>query len=173
MAGSVLRPRSGKASGAGSRPGPTLAAMVLITLVFARAVPAGGGEMSRAEAAVTGTPSILDGMVFSGEFGVSGKDALNTDTWIFEDGTFMSKKCEECGFPRGVYSTRREGDRIIFEAETPCPVTDATLVWRGAVEDGRIEGVYTWTKHRWYRTIEKDFWFEGTLAESRQTASGH
>jgi hypothetical protein len=172
MAGSINRSRSDKPLCAASRRGPALAAMVLVALTFAYAVTARAGDMTRADPAVTGTPSILDGMVFSGEFGVLGKAALNTDTWVFEDGTFMSKQCEECGFPRGVYSTGRKGDKITFETETPCPRTDAKLVWRGTIENGRIEGVYTWTKTRWYRTIRKDFWFKGTLGQRKQTAVG-
>jgi hypothetical protein len=54
---------------------------------------------------------------------------------------------------------------IDFKTTTSCPVSDAEIVWEGTVNDGKIEGVYTWTRKRWYRTIRKRFWFKGTLEE--------
>ena len=148
-----------------------LAALGALAFMCVPAGPASAGEMAPTDSTVTGVPSILDGQVFSGEMGALGKAARSTDTWIFEDGTFMSMQCEKCGFPRGVYRTERDGERISFVAETPCPRTDARIVWRGTVENDRIEGVYTWTKTRWYRTIEKEFWFEGTLVPREQAAT--
>jgi len=150
-----------------------LAAIVMTALIFAPSMTARAGDMTVANAAVTGTPSILDGKVFSGEFGALGKTTINHDTWVFENGTFMSKQCVKCGFPRGVYQTRRDGDKIAFVTETPCPRTDARIVWRGTIENGRIEGIYTWTKKRWYRTIRKKFWFKGTLSGNKQAAAGN
>ena len=149
-----------------------LAAALLIASLWPSVPTARAGDMSHRESTVTGEPSMLDGQVFSGTVGAMGKETRSSDTWIFEDGTFRSLQCEDCGFPRGVYQTLREGDKISFVAETPCPVTDARIVWRGTIEDGHIKGVYTWTRKRWYRTIEKEFWFEGTLGRSAQAAAG-
>lgn len=109
--------------------------------------------------------SVLDGQEFSGQFGAVGKDAKGTDSWIFRNGMFLSKSCLECGFPESPYMVRFEGGKTVFQAETGCPKTDATIVWRGTIKDGVIEGVYTWTRERWYWTIEKEFWFRGTLTE--------
>jgi hypothetical protein len=120
------------------------------------------------EIAETESWSVLDGRVFKGEIGVDGKPALRSDTWIFDNGQFVSRSCVECGFGASPYWVRFENDRTTFRTETHCPVTDATLVWRGSVKDGVIEGVFTWTKKRWYRTIEKDFWFKGVLVDDPQ-----
>lgn len=147
------------------------AAALLIASICSPFLPVNAGDMSHPPTAATGVPSALDGQVFSGEFGVLGEGTRSTDTWVFQDGTFMSRQCENCGFPRGVYQTQRDGERVAFVAETPCPVTDARIVWRGTIEDGRIEGVYTWTRTRWYRTIEKEFWFKGTLEQSAQATA--
>ena len=106
--------------------------------------------------------SLLDGRVFRGEFGPLGKDAMGSDSWVFGDGMFLSKSCLECGFPETPYLVRFEDGKTVFEAKTQCPRTDATIVWRGTVKDGEIEGVYTWVRERWYWTIEKEFWFKGT-----------
>ena len=172
MAGSIIPLRPGSRLLAALGRSAALGALVLMATTLAQVMTARAGDTMHSDSTATGTPSVLDGMVFSGEFGAMGKDPLNTDTWVFENGTFLSERCEKCGFPRGVYRTRREGDKITFVTETPCPKTDATLVWRGTVENGRIEGVFTWTKKRWYRTIRKDFWFNGTLGRFRQAEAG-
>jgi hypothetical protein len=109
------------------------------------------------------TPGPLDGKSFAGEFGPIGKPADGIDTWVFRDGSFWSKSCLECGFPRSVYSSTAESGAFDFKTTTSCPVSDAEIVWEGTVNDGKIEGVYTWTRKRWYRTIRKRFWFKGTL----------
>ena len=109
---------------------------------------------------------ILDGMTFSGELGPFDKPADVNDTLIFKDGTFVSTECEKnCHYPARPYFTRQTGDKVEFISETRCPYKDAKIVWRGTVDNGSIEGVYTWTISRWYWTVEKDFKFTGTLAE--------
>jgi hypothetical protein len=108
--------------------------------------------------------SVLDGKAFEGEFGAVGEsEPLNTDSWIFDEGMFLSEKCVECGFPETPYWVSFQEGATSFVAHTQCPVTDATIVWRGTVQNGHIEGTYTWVKERWYWTIEKEFWFRGTL----------
>ena len=110
--------------------------------------------------------SILDGLEFEGEHGPLGKQAMGTDSWVFDKGMFLSKSCLECGFPESPYMVRFEEGKTVFETRTQCPRSDATIVWRGTVEDGRIEGVFTWVRKRWYWTIEKQFWFKGALVDA-------
>jgi len=62
------------------------------------------------------------------------------------------------------YYVREEGNGLSFVSETRCPYKDATIVWRGTVEDGQLRGESTWVVKRWYWTVEKKFRFEGTLA---------
>jgi len=119
---------------------------------------------------VSGAPA-LEGKRFKGEIGSLGEPAFSEDAWVFKDGLFASMECQKCGFPKGVYTAWREGDVMHFRTETTCPVTDAALAYTGTVKDGRIEGTYTWTKERWYWTIEKEFWFEGELVESADSAA--
>ena len=144
----------------------TLAALAVLCVSFPASI-ATAGDMLAAEAESLNPArwSVLDGQVFSGEFGALGKDATGTDSWVFDDGMFLSKSCLECGFPENPYLVRFEDGKTVFETKTRCPRTDATIVWRGEIKDGAIEGVFTWTRKRWYWTIEKDFWFRGTLTE--------
>jgi len=108
----------------------------------------------------------LDGNTFVGQFGADGKDAKGTDVWIFENGMFASENCIDCGFPKNPYWVRTEDGKTAFRTESICPKTEATIVWEGTVKDGQIEGYYTWSKERWYWTVEKKYWFKGTLKQS-------
>lgn len=165
-----------RCSAAARRLAATLAIAAFTLAAGALATSAGAGEMSdldgpRSEdmGAPADTPerwSVLDGKVFEGEFGMVGKqEARGTDSWTFQEGMFASENCIECGFPESPYWVAFKEDETTFRASTQCPVSDATITWRGTIEDGRIEGVYTWTKERWYWTIEKEFWFRGTLKD--------
>jgi len=111
-------------------------------------------------------PGPLDGRSFTGEFGPIGKSSNGTDTWVFQNGSFSSKSCLECGFPQSVYSSESRSGEIDFKTTTSCPVSDAEIVWEGTVNGGEIEGVFTWTKKRWYRTVRKRFWFKGRLEDA-------
>ena len=115
--------------------------------------------------------SVLDGQFFAGEMGPMGKGANIEGAWIFDQGMFVSKECEVCGFPKSPYWVRFAEDGIHFMSETQCPKTQATIVWQGIVKDGEVEGTFTWTKKRWYWTIEKEFWFKGKLADTQTAMS--
>jgi len=116
---------------------------------------------------------ILDGMTFIGELGLKGRPADVKDTFVFEDGNFVSKECEKtCRFPARPYFIRHVGDTIEFISETRCPDKDAKIVWQGIVDGETIKGMFHWTSKRWYWTIEKDFWFEGTLIENTPPTIG-
>ena len=153
--------------------------LALSVVCLAQAVPAArAGDMTPVSKTALGGEnwSILDGQVFEGEFGALGKDAKGTDGWVFDKGMFLSKSCLECGFPESPYLVRFENGKTVFETITQCPRTDAKISWRGTVENGRIEGVFTWVRKRWYWTIKKQFWFRGTLVETpagETTASLH
>ncbi len=123
---------------------------------------------AKVEPAGTEASAILDGMSFVSELGPLGKPGDITDFLIFENGMFVSKECERrCAYPPAPYFIRHVGGKTEFVAETHCSDKDSTIVWRGTVDvaNGTIEGTFTWTADRWYWTVEKDFWFEGTLAD--------
>ena len=132
--------------------------------VFSRAAnPLEEVLVQTAEASGSG---ILDGMTFSSELGPDGKPADVEDTLVFDNGMFVSAECERrCGYPATPYFVRHVGENVEFVSETRCPNKDATLVWRGTVDNGTIKGVLTWTAARWYWTIEREFWFEGKIVE--------
>ena len=114
----------------------------------------------------------LDGMIFSGQLGAMGKPADVNDNFVFANGLFVSKQCEQrCNYPARPYFVRRTGDKVSFISETHCPTKDAKIVWRGTVDDETIKGEFTWTVERWYWTIEKTFWFEGSLVQASQLSS--
>ena len=107
----------------------------------------------------------LDGMAFVGALGPAGQPKDVADTFVFSDGTFVSKECEiRCKYPARPYYARTTGNVIEFVSETKCPYKDAKIVWRGQLKDGRISGIATWTLKRWYWTIEQKFAFAGELA---------
>jgi hypothetical protein len=113
------------------------------------------------------TRGVLDGMAFSGEIGPLNKPADVKDDWIFDNGMFVSTECErKCNYPARPYYVRQVGGAIEFLSETHCPGKDAKIVWRGIIDGETIKGKFTWTVVRWYWTIEKQFWFEGTLSDS-------
>lgn len=109
-------------------------------------------------------PGPLDGMTFSGALGPDGEPKDIPDSFVFENGTFVSKECElRCKYPARPYFVRTNGDRIEFISETKCPYKDAKIIWRGTVEGDRIKGKSTWVVKRWYWTVENTFEFEGML----------
>ena len=108
----------------------------------------------------------LDGMVFIGSLGPDGQPKDVLDTFVFENGTFVSKECElRCKYPARPYYVRTNGSKTEFISESQCPHKDAKIVWRGTVENGQIKGKSTWVVKRWYWTVENTFEFEGKLDE--------
>ena len=109
----------------------------------------------------------LDGKVFVGALGPEGKPKDVEDRFVFKNGTFVSKECElRCEYPARPYFVRNVGEKTEFLSETKCPYKDASIVWRGVVEDDTIRGVATWTINRWYWTIERKYEFSGKLRRS-------
>jgi len=108
----------------------------------------------------------LDGLNFSGELGLSGQPKDIKNSFVFANGTFLSKECEfRCKYPASPYFVRSNGDMTEFVSESRCPYKDAKTIWRGTVKDDIIKGTSTWTVKRWYWTIEDTFEFEGRLAK--------
>lgn len=121
---------------------------------------------------IIGTPSlagsgVLDGLTFISELGLAGKPADVNDRLVFQNGLFVSTECDRrCGYPAQPYFARHVGEGVEFVSNARCLHKDASIVWRGTVEEETIRGTFTWTVHRWYWTIEKEFWFEGKLVKS-------
>ena len=143
-----------------------LPAAVMLLLVAGTAAAGDMTQTGMPLSALDRDSGPLDGQVFIGEFGPIGKPAKGTDKWIFSEGGFRSESCVECGFPENVYTSAAGSGGTHFSSTTGCPVSDAVIVWKGIVKDGEIDGVFTWTKKRWYRTITKKYWFKGKIEDS-------
>ena len=149
----------------------------IILSALAVAVLAGGSWI--ATSAMTGTNATdqvdvvqdygegpLDGMIFVGAVGPDGKTLDVADTFVFANGTFVSKECEiRCKYPARPYFVRASEGVTEFVSETKCPYKNAWITWRGRYEDGKISGVATWRLERWYWTVERKIAFAGELAD--------
>ena len=113
---------------------------------------------------------VLDGMIFKSELGPIGKPPDIKDDLIFKDGMFVSVQCErQCNYPAQPYFVREKDGEIQFVSETKCLTKDAKLVWRGSVKGNTIEGILEWTANRWYWTVQKEFWFKGTIKKASES----
>jgi len=131
-------------------------------------------EKEKVKVADISGSGMLDGMSFSSKLGPAGKPADVDDILVFQNGMFVSKECEiRCNYPARPYYVRPLGDKIAFISETRCPDKDAKIVWRGTVDQEKIQGVYTWTISRWYWTVEKEFWFSGNLTQQSEPIAGN
>lgn len=138
-------------------------AILWVVLSFANLSVPNDDRQSRA---ILGS-GLLDGMTFVSKLGPVDQPADVEDKLTFADGTFVSKECDRrCGYPPASYFVRRVKDKVEFVSESRCLRKDATLVWRGTVENGFIRGRLSWKASRWYWTIEKEFWFEGKLIKT-------
>ena len=118
---------------------------------------------------------ILDGLTFSGQILRDGKPVVDVvDKWVFDEGTFLSTECAvRCNYPRAPYFIRKQGAAVEFVSESRCADMDATIVWRGTIEDQSIKGFKKWTIKRWYWTIVKEFEFEGSLSVDPLPVAGN
>jgi hypothetical protein len=114
----------------------------------------------------------LDGKSFAGELGPQGRPSDRPDILHFGDGKVWSEACVPCGFAPAPYWVRYDGDAIHFQAELHSPAS-GTFAYLGVVRDGQLTATMHWRKDRWYWSLSRDFWFEGTLAEvdARQSAA--
>lgn len=143
-------------------------AVIVLTGVFSLSIeadsPSSDGSSPAEESII---PGPLDNMTFIGALGPDGKPKDTPDSFVFENGTFVSKECElRCKYPPRPYFVRTNGNRTEFISETECPYKDAKIIWRGFVEGDTIKGKSTWVVKRWYWTIENTFEFEGKLVKA-------
>jgi hypothetical protein len=108
----------------------------------------------------------LDGQQFTGHTGEQGKGDHHEDTIVFRDGTFRSLDCERWGFGPAPYSVVREGKAYRFTSKLKSP-DRGELAWRGIVIGDTAKATFRWTRERWYWTIRRDYWFEGTRQPGR------
>ena len=149
-----------------------ITAILIGSFSYAICVQADSTQTGPAQASTHPVMSVLDGKTFSGVLGGPGITPGAKDTVVFQDGMFLSERCQiTCGYTDGPYWVRSNGDGVQFTAETPCLKADASIVWTGTVKDGEIEGTFTWTSERWYWTVEKEFSFKGKLIESNLSAT--
>jgi len=136
---------------------------VLAAVSMLGSISASGSESNSAEdAKIAAGP--LDGLVFEGALGPDGEPKDTLDTFVFENGTFVSRECElRCKYPARPYFVRVNGNRTEFISETKCPYKDARITWRGTVEGDRLKGKAIWLVKRWYWTIEDTYEFEARL----------
>jgi hypothetical protein len=109
---------------------------------------------------------VLDGKAFVGTFGPRGGSARDEDTFVFENGTFTSTGCIEYGFSPRPYWVRESDGVVHFLAEM-ISEEHGVIVYTGSVRGDVLKATYTWTRDRWYWTVVREFWFEGTLAKGR------
>lgn len=107
---------------------------------------------------------VLDGMVFAGLIGPRGDPDVN-DELHFQDGQFWSSGCVRCGFKPGAYFVRRVGAGWQFRGELAGE--GGRFFYNGIVLDGQLRTEIRWVKERWYRTVERDLEFVGTMSPAR------
>jgi len=102
----------------------------------------------------------LDGLRFTGQAGEKGKGDHHKDTIMFTNGLFRALNCENWGFGAGRYTVEKKGDAYHFKATLMSP-DRGKLEWTGEIVGDRANATFRWTHERWYRTIIRDYWFEG------------
>ena len=99
--------------------------------------------------------NLLDGKLYITFVGPKGKEADGEDELVFKNGKFSSPSC--------VYKTRVDGGTIYFEADITS-TKHGKILWKGKVDGDKIDGIYIWTKKRWYwKDAYEENWFKGTL----------
>ena len=103
----------------------------------------------------------LDGLRFTGQAGEKGKGNHHKDAIMFTNGVFRALNCENWGFSAGRYTVEKKGDAYHFKSTLMSP-DRGKLEWTGEIVGDRAIATFRWTHERWYSTIRRDFWFEGT-----------
>jgi hypothetical protein len=103
-------------------------------------------------------------MIFAGRIGPLGAPDID-DELHFETGQFWSSSCVHCGFAPGAYVARRVGTAVHFHGEIGGE--GGRFRYEGVVDQGRVRADIRWIKERWYRTIERDLEFVGTVQPAR------
>lgn len=138
---------------------------IILVLPSALAQSVNSQEIARIESA---RENPLDGLQFSAAITSDGdEEAQNRpleDELAFNDGQFSSLVCARYNFAAAPYWIRRDGERIHFLAEMSSP-TDGTMVWKGTIRNGKLEGTMRWIKKRWYWTIDAKHTVRGELSD--------
>lgn len=109
--------------------------------------------------AVASAGGALDGKTFAGETGEKGKATGDAETFVFKDQTFDPLDCHKYGFSAAPYTSREDGIRIHFEAETKS-AKEGSMRWKGVVQGETVAGTMVWTKAG---QAPVAYWFKGTL----------
>ena len=86
---------------------------------------------------------------------------------MFSDGMFRSRNCEKLGFRAAPYTVERKDDAYHFNSTLTSP-DRGKLEWSGRIIGDKATATFRWTHERWYRTIKRDYWFEGTRQASQR-----
>lgn len=140
----------------------TLRAMLAIASLWAAAATA-----SVAADAPARTTDPLDGLQFVGRTGEKGKAEHHKDTITFGKGMFRSLDCENWGFGAGTYIVEKKGGAYHFKSTLTSPGR-GKLEWTGKIVGDQAVAAFRWTHERWYWTIKRDYWFEGTLQTGKR-----
>lgn len=103
----------------------------------------------------------LDGMQFEGLTGEKGKSDHHPDTITFKNGVFRSLACEDWGFGPASYTVEKKGDALHFGSTLLSPKR-GRLEWKGKIVGDKATATFRWRHERWYWTIDREYWFEGT-----------
>ncbi len=102
----------------------------------------------------------LDGKIYLVQLLEPGKSSIS-DSLIFRWGTFRSSSCMAYGFGKGNYKTLWYDNCLNFSTKTASD-SSGTMVWKGSVQNNRIQGTVLWTKKDQEKPVELSF--AGALA---------
>lgn len=108
--------------------------------------------------------ALLDGSVFTVEYGPMGEPSLGQDVLSFADGLFASRGCNSMGFAPAPYWLRIDDASIQFKAEM-ASAEHGKLVFTGRITGDEIDVSSLWTRQRWYRTVLLESWYQGRIAD--------
>ena len=102
----------------------------------------------------------LDGKIYLVQLLEPGKSSVS-DSLIFRWGTFRSSSSMAYGFGKGNYKTLWYDNCLNFSVKTTSD-SSGTMVWKGSVQNNRIQGTVLWTKKDQEKPGELSF--SGVLA---------
>ncbi len=88
---------------------------------------------------------LLDGKTFEGQCIRKGKAESSADDLVFKDGKFLSTACVKYGFSEAPYTTKKDGDTIVWDAST-VSATEGKMLWKGTIKGDLAEASFTWVK---------------------------
>lgn len=112
-------------------------------------------------AATVSAADALDGLRFAGQTGEKGKRDHHADTITFKDGVFRSLDCENWGFGPAPYTVEERGGAYHFRSTLLSPKR-GRLEWTGKIVGDKATATFRWRHERWYWTIDREYWFDGT-----------